>query len=290
MLSQEEELSKLTDNARFYIRNLEQQLEAENNETLFLKSTIEKLQSLETKIDEFINQFESQKATLTQLADVQREYLKTSTNRIEQIISSSIKFQTLPIVNNNNKQLNQNQPIYSGKKEELLAWINITKTNLEISSIDREDYVKHASVYLRGIAQQDFITFKKVNANPTWDEFCENLKRRFSSNSYQNRIFEELFNMKCTGPLDKHIDKIQFLMNQTENLNELIKIEILVKSLSGESREFLQLQNPKTFKEAIDYCVFFADTKSNQPYSTQNVHTKKNSVKKKFSQKPQADE
>ena len=239
------EVSQLTEKARNYVLHLEKSVQDAHDDIATLKTDSDKKRvAYEARLDALILQLQNGTVTPS----------------------------TLTVAAN--PSLNSSQPTFSGKKdEEVLAWVVTTETNLTIGQIDPKDHVTHASAYLRGAAEQDYITFKTVKTNPSWKEFVDNLKARFLPTDFQQDLLSKILNMRCTGQLDEFLEKFKYLMNQTENLPEVAKIQYLINTLSGASREYLELRRPKTFKEAIDKCMVFANTKRNQQTPVETNYT-----------------
>ena len=252
------EFSQLTEKAKKYISSLEKKLQDSHDENKILTTHLDtKAKGYEQRVDALITELQNK-----------------TTNPTQQSPTVTIAA---------NPSLNSSQPTFSGTKgEEVLAWINTTKTNLEIGMIDPKLHVTHASAYLRGSAQQDFITFKQTKADPTWIEFCDNLKTRFLPADFQLHLLSKILAMRCTGPLDEHIEKFQYLVNQTESLPEVAKIQYLINTLSGASREHLELRRHKTFKDAIDNITIFANSKRNLQTTTVETNYTENLQPKKF--------
>jgi len=240
------EFSQLTEKAKKYISSLEKKLQDSHDENKILTTHLDtKAKGYEQRVDALITELQNK-----------------TTNPTQQSPTVTIAA---------NPSLNSSQPTFSGTKgEEVLAWINTTKTNLEIGMIDPKLHVTHASAYLRGSAQQDFITFKQTKADPTWIEFCDNLKTRFLPVNFQLHLLSKIL---ATGPLEEHIEKFQYLINQTESLPEVAKIQYLINTLSGTSREHLELRRNKTFKDAIDNITIFANSKRNQQTTVETNYT-----------------
>jgi hypothetical protein len=210
MLSQEE-VNKLTATAKQYMVHLEQSVYDRTNENNLLKQEIDKrLKAYEERVDGLLQVIQaSQIPAIKDIAHVYEKQISKYSQSVEDLISKiGLNQSTTPIQVTTQSELNSAQPTFSGKREEeVLAWIHTTKTNLDISKIDPNDFVTNASAYLRGAAQQDFISFKGVKQNPTWAEFVDNLKARFLPANYQQHLLKKIHDLKCTGSLEDHIEK-----------------------------------------------------------------------------------
>ena len=164
------------------------------------------------------------------------------------------------------KVMNPKQPTFSGKEfENVHEWIDKTDLNLEAASIPELERLVTAAGYLDSIAFQFYK--QSITAKPSidWNEFRQDLRKRFQIADYQGSLLDRLESVRYKGNLTAYITEFNYLANQLDiSFNEKTKIHIFKKNLDDNLSGELRYRKPNTLKEAIMIAVDY-DNSKNRP-------------------------
>ncbi|CAF0856951.1 unnamed protein product [Brachionus calyciflorus] len=111
--------------------------------------------------------------------------------------------------------IHRSQPVFNGLQgEDIDEWLYALNTNFEISKIRDDEKISHAAAFVRGRAREVFERIRRANPGINWREFERKFKGRFRSENYEQRIYEELIEIKQTGSMDDFIDRFLYLMEK----------------------------------------------------------------------------
>jgi hypothetical protein len=274
-----EELKDLVKQSAIFMNKLEQTrkqsskltaIEEDNvNNMPVLKIMDDNQRMRENKVDLYRNNDDVWLERLTLLAD------KINSSNMSALNTSS----TYP----KEKNINSTQRTFSGKvNENVNQWLMQMNLNLKSANVPDERKLIVAVGYLLDGALQ-FFESEQRKGFITWNTFQKALKERFQPANYQTILYNKLNSLKQTGALNKHLEQFDYLMNQTEDIPEHIKVTLFTKSLSKDISENVEYRRPKNVAEAIQLAIDYNNSFKKDEVEVNAMRAKKNNSNKQVS-------
>lgn len=150
--------------------------------------------------------------------------------------------------------IHRSQPIFRGlHDEDIEEWLYALNTNFDISKIREEDKLTHAAAFVRGRAREVLDRIRKSNPRISWNEFQRKFRGRFKSENYENKIYEELIDLRQTGPMEDFVDKFLYLVEKLgPGYDEKFKVSWFLKKIDGQIYEKISYRNFKNLDEVVE--------------------------------------
>ena len=169
------------------------------------------------------------------------------------------------------KPMNSKQQLFSGKESENVKdWLFITNLNLETAEVNEELKTVTAAGYLRENALQVYRQATE-ETELTWEKFKELLIKKFYKKDTNVDLIKKLYELKQTDSLTKYIEQFTYLMNQTSNIQENIKIHMFRNGTEKQIEAEIAYRNPGTLDEAIEIAEAYQRSFGSKTAKTQQT-------------------
>lgn len=191
---------------------------------------------------------------------IEKEQLQIEKEKI-QIEKEKAQIQNLK--KNENKsgiKINPTQRTFSGfidEKIDIKEWLYILNLNMEVAGVEEEKKAIIGATYLRGNASQIYRqASEKEELN--WEDFKELMEKNFLKGNNEVELIGKLWKLKQDETVEKYVERFRYLLNQTKEINENVKINMFKNGLEKDVLADLEYQEPETIDAAIKCAEKFA--------------------------------
>ena len=170
-------------------------------------------------------------------------------------------------VSNKSNKLDNNTPIFSGTgpKDDIKSWLFIVENNFELLKVDENKKLNAISPYLRGLALQTLIKFKREYPDSTWYEFKDLLERTFIHPNRERNLRIQLRNLRQKESYDNFVNEFLFILNQIDYMEEDDKILYFTEGLKSKTKFEVLTRKPVSLEDAILIASNYEHSKDEVP-------------------------
>ena len=152
------------------------------------------------------------------------------------------------------KTMNPTQPLFGdNNKMDVEDWLFITNQNLISARVNEDERGQVASGYLRGLPAQFYrMKLREYNVNMlSWEEVKELLISKYKKRNKELSITSQLYQLAQTDSVANYIEKFTYLINQTDELTEPVKICMFTNNINKEIAKEIEYKEPKSLEDAF---------------------------------------
>ena len=135
------------------------------------------------------------------------------------------------------KTMNPTQPLFGdNNKMDIEDWLFITNQNLISARVTEDERGQVASSYLRGLPAQFYrMKLKEYNVETlSWEEVKDLLIKKYKKKNKEFSNTNQLYQLTQTDSVASYIEKFTYLINQTDELTEPVKICMFTNNINKE--------------------------------------------------------
>ncbi|CAH9071517.1 unnamed protein product [Cuscuta epithymum] len=135
-------------------------------------------------------------------------------------------------------------------------WIQKCAKYFELCSIDNNQKVDLASLYLSGRAESWFTSYISVHKKVSWEQFVVDICARFNE-ELGSTVTEEFNRLQQFRSLDEYMDQFEqlrsLLLQRTERLPEEFFLDRFIGGLNPTIKSFVKAFKPRTLMQTMEY-------------------------------------
>ncbi|CAF0974384.1 unnamed protein product [Brachionus calyciflorus] len=104
--------------------------------------------------------------------------------------------------------------------EHVDEWLYALNSNLEISKVSEKEKLLNAADFIRERAREVMERIKMSNPNISWKKFQKKFRDRFRAEDIDEKLYDELHEIKETGSMVDFIERILYLIGKIVGSND----------------------------------------------------------------------